>query len=305
MRKLHPPDPAASKQHQDFNNVLLEMLDETMKELLAVVFQLDKSRTVRPPRPKKSHRTLAREPDLLLGVLGPAGEIAEIFHGELHLKDEAEIGWRMQEYAALEARRFRLPVRLNVLFIGRGKAKNIPRKLDCGDLQTRIRLRNIQDYHWRDFLRAGSATEVAWAILANFAGENRGQVVGEIFARVRALSVDNEELAKHFRRLEILSELRNLQPEITKTLEAMPITEIKLDYRKDFFYRKGVEIGREEGREEGREAGHEEGLNEAHKFAAFKMLDLGFEPEKIAGILDEPLVVILQFKAEWEASKTA
>ncbi len=59
----------------------------------------------------------------------------------------------------------------------------------------------------------------------------------------------NEELTfgKHVVQLEILSDLRNLQPLLTKTIDAMPLV---YDINKDVRFNQGIEKGIEKGREE-------------------------------------------------------
>lgn len=58
-----------------------------------------------------------------------------------------------------------------------------------------------------------------------------------------------------FFRLEILSELRNLELETVKQIRNMPITGI--DIRKTYFYQEVQRLNREEGREIGLEEGLE------------------------------------------------
>jgi hypothetical protein len=227
------------KQHQDYNNVFQENLHEIATLLLTQVFNLGNLPTFALEK-KKIHRTFYREPDILLAVKDAAGEHAETLHGEVHLKDEAEISYRAAEYAAMEFRQFRKPVRMFVLYVGAGTPVNILSKLDGGCLKIDIEIVAIHRIPVQTFLRSGKPEEIMLGILGDFGGQAPPDIIQEIIRQIQQLVPAGERLQKYWKQLEILSNLRKLQPEIVKQLNIMPLT---YDLTTDIRYQQGIEQG--------------------------------------------------------------
>lgn len=286
------------QQHQDYNNVIQENLNESMELLLRVVFRLDELRTAKLST-RKIHRTVARDPDLLLALVDENGVHQETSHAEIHLKDEAEISYRMAEYGIMEYRQFKKPVRLFVLYIGTGKAKNIQAELDAGDVQIKIRLVNIQDISYRAFLQSNRPEEAVLGILGGFGDTLPAEAISEIIRHIRKLTPEQERLTKYSKQLEILSNLRKLQPEILKQIEAMPIT---YDLSTDARYQQGMQQGMQQGENKGIEKGQELKA----RITVERMLLAGqHTEEEIAFFADVSLGFVKKIKANIERKNTA
>ena len=86
------------------------------------------------------------------------------------------------------------------------------------------------------------------AILGNFHGVKSTQAVEQILNKVHDLIPQPLHFGKYAKQLEVLSNLRNLQPLIIKYLEAMPIV---YNLETDLRYQQGKGKGIEEGIEKG------------------------------------------------------
>jgi hypothetical protein len=85
------------------------------------------------------------------------------------------------------------------------------------------------------------------AILADFKGENKEKVIQKIILALKDKTKNKRRLQKLIMQLEILSNLRNLQPIIKKQLSTMSI---HYDVTKDLRYLQGEEKGEEKGKNE-------------------------------------------------------
>ncbi len=233
--------------HQDYNNIFQENLDEIAEMLIKEVFQLSPL-PIKKLSKKKIHRTHYREPDFLVALTNDAGEHMETLHGEVHLKDELEISYRAAEYAAMELREFRKPVRVFILYLGTGKSKHIQSQLDGGCIKVDILVQDISALPVSSFLSSDRPERIILGILADFGTQSGVEIIHLIIHQLNNLTKEHERLQKYYKQLEILSNLRKLQPEVIKQVKHMPLDyNIKTDLR----YQQGVEEGIEKGIEKG------------------------------------------------------
>jgi predicted transposase YdaD len=122
-------------------------------------------------------------------------------------------------------------------------------------LNFNFKIANLSEINYHELLDSNLPESVMLAILGDFKNENPQQVIATILNRLRTVVKDDTFLQKCFFRLEILSELRNLESETVKQIRNMPITGI--DIRKTYFYQEVQRLNREEGREIGLEEGLE------------------------------------------------
>ena len=197
-------------------------------------------------------KTIEREPDWLLKIVNPALGESTIFHGEIQTDDVTNMLDRKLVYFALLWSEHHLPVRQVVIYIGRKKKPtNILRtsRLVLPNIDFRIEVINIRDVPYDLFINSDVPKEVIIAILCDFKSKPQVEVLKQIVLRLKELD-KNEELTfgKHIVQLEILSSLRNLQPLLTKTIDAMPLV---YDLNKDIRFNQGIEKGIEKGVEKG------------------------------------------------------
>ncbi|MEL6533890.1 MAG: hypothetical protein AAFQ98_00695 [Bacteroidota bacterium] len=190
--------------------------------------------------PEKLQTTLEREPDFLKWVTDDAGK-EFLLHLEFQTRDEPKMVYRMAEYKALLLRKFEMPVRQFVLFLGRGKSK-MKTDLPIGQQITGFELKNLSEVPVDSALNSTVPEEILLAILSDYPVEEAEGVIRRIIERLVALQNDPVTLQRYLQQLIILSRLRKLDKETEEITEQMPIT---YDVESDAFYLKGLEKGSE------------------------------------------------------------
>ena len=120
------------------------------------------------------------------------------------------------------------------------------------------------------------------AILANFKGTSSDLVVDQILARLKELLGATLRLQKYLRQLEMLSKLRNLQPNVITKIEAMPIT---YDLETDIRFLQGAD-------------------KKNRLFVLNLLTKTKHSPELIASLADVTLDFVQQMKLEMTQAKT-
>ena len=120
------------------------------------------------------------------------------------------------------------------------------------------------------------------AILANFKGTSSDLVVDQILARLKELLGATLRLQKYLRQLEMLSKLRNLQPNVITKIEAMPIT---YDLETDIRFLQGAD-------------------KKNRLFVLNLLTKTKHSPELIASLADVSLDFVQQMKLEMTQAKT-
>jgi hypothetical protein len=303
MKKTNETGPTKRKsrkgksisQHQDYNNIIQENIAPLFKSFMLKVFDM-MSLDLEPVKgDKRVYRTVYRDPDILMKVVNANKTPMQILHGEVHLKDEVEINYRFLEYGGMLARANRLPVDQYVLFIGNGKPINIQENTDMGSIKGEIKIRYMQEFKASDILNETEAEAVLMAILSDFEEKPVEDVIFAILKRIHQLTTDHLQLENYYKQLEILSNLRNLQPVTIKILNTMPIY---YDLTTDLRYQQGVAQGVAQG----------EVRNEAKKNKEFvtNLLTQGdFTDEQIANFANVSVSYVQEIRASSDSSKNS
>jgi hypothetical protein len=153
----------------------------------------------------------------------------------------------MLDYYEVLARNEDLPVKQLLIYVGKLKM-TMKDSIEHPNLKFNFKIANLSEINYHELLNSNLPESVMLAILGDFQNENPKQVIATILDRLRTVVRDDIFLQKCFFRLEILSELRNLETETIKQIRNMPITGI--DIRKTYFYQEVQRLNREEDREE-------------------------------------------------------
>ncbi|MBL7818795.1 MAG: hypothetical protein JNL70_27600 [Saprospiraceae bacterium] len=195
------------------------------------------------------HKTIEREPDWLRRVCHSDAAFDYIFHGEVQTKDEAHILDRNLVYASLLWSSYHLPIRQVVVYIGKKrKVTQMTSSLSLPNLQYNFLIINMYEIPYDIFINSNNPEEVILSVLCDFKGQSKKVILEQILYRLKELDNGGLKLEKHLVQLEIISSLRNLQPLLTKIMNAMPII---YDIRKDVRFKQGSEEGKFEGKIEG------------------------------------------------------
>ncbi len=146
---------------------------------------------------------------------------------------------RLLVYFSLFFEKFRLPIKQYVIYLGTGNwTAETQLSMPNISFQYEVICLNTIDYEL--FVNSEQPEEIILAILADFKKQDKSKVIQRIIKNLKDKTKNKKKLEKLIMQLEILSNLRNLQLEITKQLSTMSIN---YDVTKDLRFLEGKEIG--------------------------------------------------------------
>ena len=220
--------------------------------------------------PDDLQTTIERKPDLLKKVTDRQ-QRRFILQIEFQSTDEKDMVYRMLEYRGLIARRYKLPVKQFVLYIGQRPPKMktdlIEEKLSFG-----FHLKNIQDYDYRNLLKSEIPEEILLAVLANFDTDSPEQVIRLLLKRLQQFAPNERALQKYLHQLRNFSNLRKLHSLVIEEIKEMAIP-FHID-KNDILYKEGLAKGLAKGRKE-KEAAEKATEEKAKRNFVVKLLHIG------------------------------
>lgn len=187
-------------------------------------------------------QTKERKPDVLKKVTD-VNNHTFILHIEWQVKNEKDMVYRMAEYRVMLLRKYRLPVKQYVLFIGNGQA-TMSGSIDEEDFMFRYRLIALSQVDYKLFLQSGKPEEKMLAILADYGNDNDEKVLKAVLKQIQEATDSDFATGKYFNQLRVLAQLRNLPFKVNEMLDSIN-TFFKAE--KDPFYKMGEEKGEEKG----------------------------------------------------------
>ncbi len=163
-------------------------------------------------------------------------------HIEFQTQDEENMIYRLQEYYGLLRRKYQLPVRQFVIYLGH-KPSKMQAQLPSAEVFTGFTLRSIRDYSYESLLDSQIPEEIILAILSDFNKQKPVEVIRQILSKLKGIGVDEITLRRYIRQLSILARLRNLTKETHKQIQNMGLT---YNITEDYLYQEGITRGREE-----------------------------------------------------------
>ena len=218
----------------DFDKIIKENIEAVFLALSEKLLGIKINNPV--DLPEKLQTTVEREPDFLKKVSSDDGS-EFILHLEFQTSDEPKMVYRMAEYKALLQRKFELPVRQFVVYLGTRNPK-MRTELTKEEKITGFTLKNIHGLPVDQTLASDIPEEIILSILADYPKANAEQVIASIITRLRAVATDEASLKKSVQQLLVLSRLRKLSERTKKQADAMPIT---YDIEQDYLYKQGIE----------------------------------------------------------------
>lgn len=191
--------------------------------------------------PDDLHVTIERKPDLLKKVISKDHQ-SFILHLEFQVANERDMVYRMLEYHALLLRKYKIPVRQYVIFMGEG-IPNMVTHFNSQNLDYFFELKNLKDYDYENLLQSNIPEEVILAVLSSHKNQKPEEIVSKILQKIFQIVPDKIKLQRYLKQLGILSNLRNLQEETFKQIEKMAF---EYDIETDYLFKKGKEKRNEE-----------------------------------------------------------
>jgi hypothetical protein len=267
-------------QHQDYDKIIKETIEKLGTPILQKLLGVDASSI--EDMPSAMPRTIERRADFLKSGIDAMDLIRKLFHLEFQSEVHKKMLQRLLVYWSLFYERYDIPVKQYVIYLGSGKW-TADTSIDLPNLKFSYEVIAINTIDYELFVNSEQPEEIILSILADFKKENKADVVKKILFCLKNKTKNKKKLQKYIMQLEILSNLRNLQPEITKQLSTMSI---HYDITKDLRFQQGIELGVEQGVNLGDELRLKAGID--------KMLEKRFPLVEIAELLDTTIDRIIE-----------
>jgi hypothetical protein len=178
--------------------------------------------------------TIEKEPDFIR-IVKTDKEEEFILHLEFQTQDEEGMIYRMQEYFGLLRRKYQLPVKQFVIYLG-GKKSTMQTQLAPEEIFTGFSLKSLRDYSYENLLDSQVPEEIVLAILSDFNKQKPVEVIRQILSKLKEIGTDEITLRKYIRQLSVLARLRNLAKETQKQINKMGLT---YNITEDYLYQEG------------------------------------------------------------------
>ena len=190
--------------------------------------------------PDDIQHTKERKPDTLKKVTDDNGNTF-VLQIEFQVKDEDEMVYRMGEYYFMLERKYKLPVKQFVIFLGTEIPK-MPTELDRERLKFSYPLVSFSVLDYHIFLNSNKPEEIILGILADFKGENPENALKQILVRVKETTKGDFSLNRYFNQLRVLAQLRNLELNLKNAMDS--IAEYIKEER-DVLFLRGLDKGQQ------------------------------------------------------------
>ncbi|MBF0458203.1 MAG: hypothetical protein HQK99_09945 [Nitrospirae bacterium] len=243
-----------------YDKIIKEILKDVVDTLITEVIGLDivKSTAIET----KLQITNEREADFILLVEMGDGS-SSLLHIEFQSTNYSKMVYRELRYWVYLTEVHGIMPMQYVFYIG-NEPLTMKDSISTKTTTHKYNLIDMRDIDCEKFLYSDIPEEVIISILCNYRQKGVKIFVREILNRLKELVPEETLRGKYVRQVEVLSQLRDLQDEVSKEAEAMALV---YDLERDVRFRQGRERGITEGRErgitEGREKGKYEGLIEA------------------------------------------
>ncbi len=210
--------------------------------------------------PDDIQHTKERKPDVLKKITDTENNTF-ILQIEFQVLDEPDMVYRMAEYYVMLARKYRLPIRQFVIYLG-AKPSKMPTKIHSKWMVFQFPLVSLIELDFHIFLKSEKPEEVILSILANFNQETTEDALTQILHRIEETSETDFSLKRYFNQLRVLAQLRNLDYKLKNVMDSIAKY---FKEERDVLYLRGQE-------------------KEQIKFVTNLLTQTDFDVEKIASI---------------------
>lgn len=232
----------AGRQVHQYDKIFRENIEEALPGLIKNLLGIHVMQS--EELPDDIQHTKEREPDILKKVTDQSGDTF-VLHIEFQTSDESEMVFRMAEYFIMLSRKYKMPVRQYVIYIG-NDTPVMSNHFHSGPMNFTYQLIALSTIDYHLFLQSPHPGEKMLAILANFGNDDPELIIKAITKQVINASTGEFTTRRHLNQLRILSQLRKFEPEILDMLNNL---EGVFSDEKDLLYRIGEVKGMKKGAE--------------------------------------------------------
>ena len=272
------------KEGNKYDKIIKENLESLLIPLLGKYLNIHivKSEKLDP----KLQTTIERETDFIRIVTTIDGE-RFILHIEFQSHNEAGMIFRIKEYDGIIQRKYQLEIRHYVIYLGNSRM-TMRTQLEDWEIFRGFEVLDVQQLDFDQLIQSQIPEEIVLAILSDFKGKQPEQIIRSIIEKLKKVNKNPAQLRKFISQLQVLSKLRKLDEETTKTVNIMPLI---YDVEDHALFKRGLKKGREELEKE---------LEKKTKLTAIEMLKDNIPLDKIAKYLNVSIDYILNVKKEIE-----
>ncbi|SFE52165.1 conserved hypothetical protein (putative transposase or invertase) [Chitinophaga sp. CF118] len=272
------------KQANKYDRIVKENMESVLPVFMKGVLNLDisESREI----PDDLQYTKERKPDVLKRITDRNNRTF-ICHIEWQSQNDKNMAYRMAEYAVMLYRKYRIPVKQYVIFMGQD-AVTMKTTIKHKNLRFWYKIIPLKEIDYKFFLQSEDPEVKVFAILANFGNDDIETALDRILNEIRTASDGSLAEDKHNNQLRVLVQLRN--DNVKLKFKHMISTRTFFKVKDDAFY----QIGKEDGIVEGKEEGKAEGEAAKQAQTAVRMKELGCDTELISKVLNIPIAEVEQ-----------
>ncbi len=235
------------------------------------------------PLQEKITKTIEREVDFLYKVTTDK-EKELLLHLEFQTNNDVEMLYRMQEYHALLQRKYKLPIRHVVIYLGGSKAR-MRKELRQEEVFTGFDIIKLYELDAEKLLQQQVPEVLILALLSDYKKEQIEPILRSITRKLRRYSKSEQDRIRYLKQLLFISRLRNLHESVEKIFNDMPVY---YDVYKDKLFLEGLEKGEAKGRIEGEAKG------------VIALFNLGFDVKTISKEMDLPIERVQVIIEKWK-----
>ena len=226
------------RQSSQYDKIFKENIEAVISSIMQSV--LDITAVSMEELPDDIQHTKERKPDVLKKITDNHGSTF-VLQIEFQVRDEPEMVYRMAEYFIMLERKYKLPVKQFVIFLGSDSPK-MATQLDRERLKFSFPLVALSKLDYHIFLNSDKPEEIILGILANFEGEKPENALRQIISRVMETTKGEFSLNRYFNQLRVLAQLRNLELNLKIAMDS--IAEYIKEER-DVLFLRGLDKGQE------------------------------------------------------------
>ncbi len=166
-----------------------------------------------------------------------------ILHLEFQVTNDSSMVYRFNTYNSLLVEKYRLPIKHVLIYLGSPKMtmiQKLPKELVFTGYTSII----FNEIDFRRLLEFDAPEAILLALLGDGKGRSGEDRIMEILASLKQLDLPIAELKKYTSQLQVLSQLRNLDEDIDKIIETMPVL---LDITKNAGFKRHFEAAENRG----------------------------------------------------------
>ena len=187
----------------------------------------------------KIQSSIEREVDFIYEVKLEDGSNF-LLHLEFQSSNDTNMIFRVAEYHGLLFKKFKLPIRHFVVYLGERPSTMIS-ELQPNQIFTKFEIINLCTINSDKLLSSQIPEELILAVLSNYNKEQTEEILRSIIYKLKNAVKDKALLQKYIQQLIFISRLRKIDDKTIKILQSMPIL---IDIENDTLFKQGISQGK-------------------------------------------------------------